>query len=86
MTMKRDLGNTNPAQAKKNGWVVDHGDPAEWRVICKAHNDAIGLMKTTKRLKVPGGWLYQVTTEGPLGYAEALTFVPGIRLRTGETE
>lgn len=42
-----------------------------------AHNAEARLMKSTKRMRVPGGWLYQVTTEGPHGYAEALAFVPG---------
>ena len=72
----RNLGNTNPKDAKKSGWVVDKGDPGIWECICKAHNDDDGIMKSTKRMKVINGWLYQVTTEGPHGYAESLSFVP----------
>ena len=74
MTM-RDLSNTNPQQAAATGWVVDKGDPGMWETICKAHfQDKI--MKSTKRMQVPGGWLYCVTTEHPNGVAEALAFVP----------
>ena len=73
----RALSNTNPEQAAAHGWVVDKGDPGIWETVCKAHNDGAGIMKSTKRMRVPGGgWLYQVTTEGPAGYAEALAFVP----------
>ena len=72
----RALSNTNPEQAAASGWVVDKGDPGIWETVCKAHNAAAGIMKSTKRMKVEGGWLYQVTTEGPAGYAEALAFVP----------
>lgn len=76
----RFLGNTNPEQAKTKGWVVDAGDPGAWECICKAHNPMAGIMKSTKRMKVPGGYLYQVTTEGSHGYAEALAFVPVVEM------
>lgn len=72
----RNLSITNPGQAKASGWVVDAGDPSAWECISKAHNSDLGVMKSTKRLKVPGGWLYQVTTERPDAIAEALAFVP----------
>ncbi len=72
----RDLGNTNPQQAAANGWVIDAGNPGDWECVCKAHNAALGIMKSTKRMRVQGGYLYQVTTETPKGIAEALAFVP----------
>ncbi len=65
--------------------IVTAGDPGAWVVVCKASSKAQGWMKSTKRLKVPGGWLYQVTTEHRAGgvasgyvtaCAEALAFVP----------
>ena len=74
--MNRDLSNTNPNEAKANNWVIDIGDPSAWECVCKTHNDEIRIMKSTKRMKVNGGWLYQVTTESPLGLAESLAFVP----------
>ena len=79
----RDLSNTSPEDAAKTGWVVDAGAPDTWETVAKAHNSNLGLMKSTKRMKVEGGYLYQATTEGPSGYAEALAFVPAadIQLR-----
>jgi len=74
--MSRDLSNANPIQAANSGWIVDKGDPGVWECVCKAHNNEAQIMKSTKRMKVVSGWLYQVTTECPLGVAEALAFVP----------
>ena len=71
----RDLSNTTSEDAAKTGWVVDAGEPTAWETVAKAHNSNLGIMKSTKRMKVEGGYLYQVTTEGPHGYAEALCFV-----------
>jgi hypothetical protein len=80
----RKLSNTTNAEARDDGWVIwsnelitDYkGDPFVWECVVKAHSSKDEMMKTTKRMRVQGGWLYQVTTEGPAGYAEALTFVP----------
>ncbi len=74
--MDRDRSNTSPKEAKATGWVVDKGDPGIWETVCKAHNDGLGIMKSTKRMRVFCGYLYQVTTETPQGVAEALCFVP----------
>lgn len=64
--------------AKTSGWTIDKGDHGAWECICKAHDAT--TMKSTKRMAVPGGWLYQVTTEiragGHVAVAEALEFVP----------
>jgi hypothetical protein len=61
--------------------IVTAGDPGAWVVVGKASSKAQGWMKSTKRMKVPGGWLYQATTEhradGKVtACAEALAFVP----------
>ena len=82
----RDLSATSPEQAKTSGWVVDVGSPGAWECICKAHNDSIGIMKSTKRMRVHGGYLYQVTTECPNGSAESLAFVPGPDERCAQKE
>jgi len=75
-TSTRNLGNIDPETAKASGWVVDV-DKKKWECVSKAHNDSAGIMKSTKRMRMLcRGWLYQVTTEGPKGYAEALAFVP----------
>lgn len=72
----RNLSHTTAEDAAKSGWVVDAGAPDTWETVAKAHNKDLMIMKSTKRMKVEGGYLYQVTTEGPNGYAEALQFVP----------
>lgn len=74
--VERALDNINQAEAAVNDWKVDAGDPSAWELVCKVSNDKCKMMKSTKRMKVPGGFIYQVTTEGPKGYAEALAFVP----------
>ena len=57
------------------------GDVDAWEIVCKASSPKKGWMKSTKRMTVPGGYLYQVTTEfrqsGQVtACAEAITFVP----------
>lgn len=60
----RSLSNTNPEQAATSTPDIQvHGDPGAWECISKASSLEQGWMKSTKRMKVPGGWLYQVTTE-----------------------
>lgn len=79
-TAPRELSNTDTAAAKTNGWAVDKGNPDAWELIVKAHNAELGMMKSTKRMKVDGGYLYCVTTEvnrhdGKLAISEAIAFV-----------
>jgi len=58
------------------------GDPGAWVVVGKASSKEQGWMKSTKRMAVEGGALFQVSTEhrDPAGVvtacAEALVFVP----------
>lgn len=78
----RDLHNTDPETAKASTPDIQvTGDPGKWELVCKASSAQQGWMKSTKRMRVPGGWLYQVTTEhrsngAVTACAEALTFVP----------
>lgn len=72
---ERDFSHTKANDARDGGWVVHAGDPSDWECISKASNKDLGIMKSTKRMKVEGGWLYQVSTETPQGVAEALCFV-----------
>ena len=56
-----------------------------WRVLCKASSKSQGWMKSSKAMEVPGGCLVQVTTQqknpdGSYAVAEALAFVPGVKL------
>ena len=72
----RDLGHTKENDAANGGWVTHKGSSDMWELICKASNEKLGIMKSTKRMRVSRGYLYQVTTETPQGVAEALCFVP----------
>jgi hypothetical protein len=67
--------NTNTADAVASGWQIS-GNPDIWQLMCKASNADLGIEKSTKRMRVDGGWLYQVSTRTHAGAAEALAFVP----------
>lgn len=63
--------------------VVGNGDT--YRLLCKASSQAEGWMKSSKAMEVPGGCVVQVTTQqknadGSYAVAEALTFVPGVKI------
>lgn len=65
--------------------VQFYGDGDAWRLICKASSEGEGWMKSTKAMEVGGGCLVQVTTQqrnpdGSYAVAEAVTFVPGIKV------
>jgi len=56
-----------------------------FRLLFKASSKAEGWMKSTKAMEVPSGCIVQVTTQqknfdGSYAIAEALTFVPGVRI------
>jgi hypothetical protein len=62
--MNKSLGVTNSDQARAAAPDIKiHGDPKAWECVAKASSAQQGWMKSTKRMKVPGGWIYQVTTE-----------------------
>lgn len=57
------------------------GDGDTFRLICKASSAAQGWMKSTKAMQVDGlGCLVQVTTQQGDQIAEALAWVPGVRI------
>lgn len=58
--------------------VVGNGDM--FTLLCKASSKAQGWMKSTKAMEVPGGCVVQVTTQQWDHVAEALTFVPGVKV------
>ena len=90
--MKKTLGNTdvNPAQTNVPDLALfgqggDHDMSNPWKLLVKASSEAEGWMKSTKAMETPGGCLVQVTTQqrngdGTYALAEALTFVPGVRV------
>lgn len=80
--MSRDLSNTSTADTAATTPDLEvAGDPDAWELVCKASSAEQGWSKSTKRRRVPGGWLYQVSTEHRSGgavvaCAEALALVP----------
>jgi hypothetical protein len=85
----KDLGITAVRSAKENiKDIVVFGDGDTFKLICKASSQSQGWMKSTKACEVSGvGCIVQVTTQqsntdGSYAVAEALTFVPGVRMET----
>ncbi len=84
--MEKTLHNSDISGARQN--VPDIkvvGDGDIFRLLCKASSLAEGWMKSTKAMEVPGGCVVQVTTQqmnpdGGYAIAEALTFVPGVKI------
>lgn len=60
------------------------GDPGLWRLLCKASSALQGWATSTKVMVVPGGVALQVSTQRCGNVAEAVTFIPGATLATGE--
>jgi hypothetical protein len=82
----KTLHNSDVSGARKNVKdikVVGNGDM--FALLCKASSENEGWMKSTKAMDVPGGCVVQVTTQqrnpdGSYALAEAITFVPGVRV------
>ena len=68
--------------------VFGNGDMA--RLLCKASSKEQGWMKSTKAIQIDGvGCVVQVTTQqknpdGSYAVAEAITFVPGVKIADDE--
>lgn len=60
------------------------GNTDLWVLICKASSESGGWMKSTKAMQMPSGCLVQVSTKEADKVAEALQFVPGVKIDTDE--
>ena len=87
---EKSLGNTDVNGAHKNVKdIVVFGDGDMFQLICKASSQEEGWMKSTKAMHVVSvGCLVQVTTQqrnpdGSYAVAEALTFMPGVKIVKG---
>ncbi|RKZ04254.1 hypothetical protein DRQ25_17200 [Candidatus Fermentibacteria bacterium] len=84
----KTLHNSDISSTKKNVpdvKVIGNGDL--FQLLCKASSQSEGWMKSTKAMQVPNGCLVQVTTQQKNGnesyaVAEALAFIPGVRIIT----
>lgn len=85
----RTLGNTDVNDARDNARDVEvFGDGDMFKLLSKAHSDNDGWMKSTKALEINGvGCVVQVTTQQGSNVAEAVCFVPGVKIHvTGRSE
>jgi hypothetical protein len=78
----KTLVNTDANGATKNVKdIVFWGNGDTFKLISKASSVAEGWMKSTKAMEIIGvGCVVQVTTQQGDNIAEALTFVPGVKV------
>lgn len=78
----KTLHNSTVSGARQNVKdLVVYGNGDTFKLICKASSAAEGWMKSTKAMEIPGvGCVIQVTTQQGDNIAEAVTFVPGVRI------
>lgn len=78
----KTLENSDASAATKNVpdiKVVGNGDA--FQLLCKASSKAEGWMKSTKAMQIDGaGCVVQVTTQQGDHVAEALVFVPNVKI------
>lgn len=81
-TVEKTLHNSTVSGAKKNvSDLVTYGNGDTFQLLCKASSKKEGWMKSTKAMEIHGkGCLVQVTTQQGDNVAEALEFVPGVRI------
>jgi hypothetical protein len=79
----KTLDNTTAKQAKDQ--VSDlqvWGDGDMFKLLSKASSKKEGWMKSTKAMEIPGvGCVVQVSTQQGDRVAEAVTFVPGVKIQ-----
>lgn len=88
--MEKTLHNSDASKASLN--VPDikfFGNGNTFKLLCKASSQREGWMKSTKAMEVPGGCVVQVTTQqknpdGSYAVAEALAYVPGVKIADDE--
>lgn len=81
--MEKTLVNTDANGASKNVKdIVFWGNGDTFKLISKASSVAEGWMKSTKAMEIEGvGCVVQVTTQQGNNIAEAVTFVPGVKIQ-----
>ena len=78
----KTLHNSDASGAMQNVKdITFFGDGDTFQLLCKASSKNEGWMKSTKAMEIPGvGCVVQVTTQQNGNIAEALTFVPGVKI------
>ena len=75
-----DVTSVADAQAGKVSDIKVVGNGDTFQLLCKASSKEQGWMKSTKAMETPSGCVVQVTTQQGNNIAEALTFVPGVKI------
>ncbi len=80
--MEKTLHNSTVSGAKQNiPDLVIFGNGDTFKLICKASSKSEGWMKSTKAMQIDGvGCVVQVTTQQHGNVAEAITFVPNVKI------
>ena len=78
----KTLDNTTASQAKDNVKdIVFWGNGDTFKLISKASSKNEGWMKSSKAMEIEGvGCVVQVTTQQGNNVAEAITFVPNVKI------
>ena len=78
----KTLHNSTVSGARKNvSDLTTFGDGDTFKLICKASSKEEGWMKSTKAMEIEGvGCVIQVTTQQGDNIAEAITFVPNVKI------
>jgi len=86
--MEKTLTNTTASQAKDNVKdIIFWGDGNLFKLLSKASSVNEGWMKSTKAMEIDGvGCVVQVTTQQGSNVAEAVTFVPGVKIEENCSE
>ena len=81
-SISKSLGNTTASQAKNNVKdIVFWGNGDAWKLLGKASSVNEGWMKSSKAYEIEKvGCIVQVTTQQGSNVAEALTFVPDVKI------
>lgn len=80
---EKTLNNTTASQAKDNVKdIIFWGDGNTFKLISKASSKNEGWMKSTKAMEIRGiGCVVQVTTQQGNNVAEAVVFVPDVKIK-----
>ena len=84
--MSKELGIVNVEDAKaKISDIVVFGNGDTFQLISKASSKSQGWMKSTKAMEIVGvGVVLQVSTQQGDNVAEALQFIPNVKIYTNE--
>lgn len=79
---KKTFSNTDASGAKENVKDIKFfGNGDTFKLICKASSEKEQWMKSTKAMYIPlVGCVVQVTTQQGNNIAEAITFVPDVKI------